>query len=98
MTSNEELLTLIRAEIAGKELQFRGKNNVTPRSWTRKTGGNWNTVIYEYRIKPEPRRRWVNDYPDGGLWTNLYLTEDAAKAGVGPDKDVKQVEFIEVLK
>ena len=92
MTSNCELIMFIKAEIAGRAIQQMPPLDGT---WQEKSHG-WDSS-FEYRLKPEPRVRWVNDYKADGLWSNLYKSEAEAKASAGPVPDVTQVKFIEVL-
>jgi len=59
MTSNEELLTLIKAEIAGKIIQSFECENWFPK------GKGWDST-HTYRIKPEPRE-WIVNVGNSGM-------------------------------
>jgi hypothetical protein len=49
---------------------------------------------YEYRIKPEPRTIWVNEY---GTWLESFLDSDTARR-VGSGASRIAVEYREVVK
>ena len=49
-----------------------------------------------YRIRPEPRRIWVNEYPGGAFW-GIYSSLDAANAAASMNR-VNCTEYVEVLK
>ena len=50
----------------------------------------------EYRIKPEPRTIWVNEYNDGSC--NAYFDKDETKNEPGDLISRRAVEYREVLK
>lgn len=86
----KDYLPLVQALADGKVIQIL------------EVDGAWVDVIPEtfftmpassYRIKPEPREIWVNEYPDG-FGFHYRTKEDAEKFGVG----VRQVCFREVLE
>ena len=74
MTSNEELITFIKAEIAGKIIQILHNDN---------TGhvkvGYWD-ALNTYRIKPESRQWYVNEYAGDPVKGLGYLHETEALA------------------
>ena len=59
------------AELDGKEIQRRSLvkimdcfGNFKPNLWV-DCEPDWNWRDYDYRIKPQPLRLWVNQYPHG---------------------------------
>lgn len=56
-----------------------------------------NSTFYTYRIKPQPRTIWVNEYPSGGRYTYKSKKEaiDMA-AGCRPERTA--VEYREVIE
>ena len=87
----DEMIAILRAAKEGKAIEFR-----------RPGGGMWFSAEpvwcfnkYEYRVKPEPRRLWVNEYA-GSLRCAHYANEDEARRSAGSAD--RQVEFVEVLK
>lgn len=62
--TNEELLTVIQGRIDGKEIQRRIANCCG--SWTTYTKSHWDTTCFEYRVKPEPKVLFVNEYKHVG--------------------------------
>lgn len=51
----------------------------------------------QYRIKPEPREVWVNEYPSGRLGDMHYESQDDAKRGTS-GVNAKQVRYREVIE
>ena len=58
MTSNEDLIVFIQAEINGKTIQLNRKG-----TWNTKDTFTWHKDC-NYRIKPEPREWYINEYPE----------------------------------
>jgi hypothetical protein len=52
-------------------------------------------IKYSYRIKPEPRTFWVNQYKDS--FGDLYTTEEEAKSK-SIDTKVRIIKLVEVLE
>jgi hypothetical protein len=92
----QEMMGVIQAYVDGKRIQktTSGRNNWVdePLSWSI----SWDFSNYDYRIKPEPRIIYVNEYPDGigGLF---HHTVYYAKISAAPTC-IRQVKFIEVLE
>ena len=92
MTSNEELIAYIQAEMDGKEIQYKQNTE----AWYAKnplSGWNSNTI---YRVKPEPREWYVNEYSPGDLGYVLYDTATAAKKRTSDE--TQQIKIREVLE
>lgn len=69
----KNLLPIIQAFADGKEVQWQ-------------ESGKWRTAVgpsfcadFEWRIKPEPREIWVNEYKFG---SDVYYSKEAAKANL----------------
>ncbi len=71
----QDFLPLVQALAEGKTVQYR----LLGEKWS--TGGDVDFSLPpdQYRIKPEPREIWVNEYPEGDSHTH-YSAESAAKA------------------
>jgi len=62
MTHNE-MIAVIQADRDGKEVEWRPTG---AERWRLATP-LWDFDTCEYRIKPEPKAIWVNEYEDGSL-------------------------------
>lgn len=73
MTTIEEQIKLLQAVADGKTLQFSNKHNST--DW-RDASPEWHSSIkrgdismavelYNWRVKPEPSVKWINECSDG---------------------------------
>ena len=91
MTSNEDMVKFINAEIDGFTVQRK-----IDTLWCAR-GNSWDSKR-TYRIKPEPRVRWINYYKDSEPYSIAYKTESAAKASADAGVDTNQVKFIEDIK
>ena len=73
MTTIQEHIALLQAVAEGKTLQFASKSNPTEwkdasQDWhdgVKQGGIHIETVIYNWRIKPEPSVKWLNECIDG---------------------------------
>lgn len=95
----DEAIRLLQAAKEGKVIECRERGVPEP-FWTETScRDSWGIRAfafddYEYRIKPEPRRWWVNVYPNG-VRTAHETRELAAAAGGG---HVECVEVVEVVQ
>ena len=55
----------------------------------------WNWTSFDYRVKPEPRRIWVNMYCNRMGFAHASREQADANAG---DVSTECVEFVEVVK
>lgn len=77
----KELLPIIQAFADGKQIQFK---SVCKNKW------EWKDVEdpqwfdrNEYRVKPEPKEVWVNEYPSGSMfgYSSKYLADESKVYG-----------------
>lgn len=61
--TNAELIACIQAEEQGKVVECRMRN--TTAAWKPHTPEWWDNRLFEYRIRPEPRKCWVKWMDDG---------------------------------
>jgi len=108
MTSklNSEGLSKLERDMAvleclrdGVQLQFRERH--TDNSWEDRCMTAYvgiNTCLYDYRIKPEPKTLYVNEYPHGcSVYTNRSMAEDYYQEEEGLRCAVPYQEIIEEL-
>ena len=95
MTSNEDLIKYIQAELDGKEIQIEDDLG----GWIFKLASEKWYAGHNYRIKPEPREWYVNEYPRNlghkGLGY-LHETKELAKS-FGGEKVCKIIKVREIL-
>ena len=68
----KEHIALLQAVAEGKTLQFASKSNPTEwkdanqdwHDWVKQGSISIETVIYNWRIKPEPSVKWLNERSD----------------------------------
>lgn len=79
-----------------KPVQFRERYTGNP--WTDRAKGMYigiSTSLYEYRVKPEPKTIYVNEYPG---YTCSYSREDLAKSFAGADAIRVAVPYREIIE
>ncbi len=96
MTKDEakEYLPLITALAEGKTIQFL---NTTSKEW--RDCNTMNVFGYApecFRIKPEPKVIWVNEYTDGNH--NAYRSKERAMNMSKNDNTRVAVKYIEVIE
>lgn len=90
----QEKIDAMTAFRDGKEIEFR---IIDSGKWIESREPNWDFTSFEYRIKPEPRRIWINEYPDG-LSAQLHPSQAAADNSAAKETRIRSIEFVEVLK
>ena len=105
MTSIEEQIKLLQAVLDGKTLQATRKSD--PTNWkdahptwydaVKKGTQSIDVVLYNWRIKPEPAVKWLNEYQDGSAV--VYSSECAAREGAKYPSQYRRiaVKYQEVL-
>ena len=97
----KELLPVITAFAEGKKIQYRHRGAVVMSGW-----GDADMAVFsddcDYRIKPKPRRVFVNEYfgpvllePHLGRAGHHSESEAVSNCGAGVSR---VVEFVEVVK
>lgn len=94
MTRDEakKLLPIIQAFAEGKEVQYF-------------TGSGWETtsipsfdLVVQWRIKPEPKEIWVNEYESGIIKMLGHPTKELADCSANQSVSRKAVRYREVLE
>lgn len=97
MSTLQEKIAVMQAAERGEAIQSSGAFSCqAPCDWEDDNTPNWDWDALEYRVKPEPRVLYANEFQERGLSTNHYRTEDAAKSAAG-EKISKIIKFVEVL-
>ena len=88
----KDFLPLVQALAEGKTIQRKGSGS---EAWSDVENTDFAFPVSYYRIKPEPRRIWVNEYECGVTYAYASLTEAEREA----TKDAKRiaVEYVEVI-
>jgi hypothetical protein len=95
---------IIQAALDGKIIESKLRNN-SEATWINRSnctelGVEFNFVSFEYRVKPEPREFFINEYPRAGEGSDfggtLFDTAEAANKG-SYSKHNKVVRLREVL-
>jgi hypothetical protein len=94
--SIDEMVAVLQAFKDGKKIQVRAAGRPDSVWWTLKhTDPSWNFVANEYRVLPEPRTVWVNEYA-GRLGSSAHETKADADH-VAFNVTHKAIQFVEVV-
>jgi len=74
--THDEMIAVLRAHKEGRAIQFRDAKDAG--RWFDAGNYRWDFHHFEYRIKPEPRTIWVNEY-DGAAMFSYDSEYDATK-------------------
>lgn len=104
MATIQEQIALLQAVADGKTLEFTRKYGCSrwakpEASWVDSLiigTANFYFDIYNWRIKPEPKVLWVNEYSNH-LSPGVHLTEASAKANASYNVVRVAVKYQEVL-
>lgn len=90
--THQEMIDVIQAHKDDKVIEAEHKN---ARHWEQCKEPNWNFHAFNYRVKPEPRRFWINVYPN----TNIYMVHPSSQAAAEGSKGMQgeTIEVVEVL-
>lgn len=92
----DEMIAVLQAAKDGKEIQWRPVSERLDFPWKDSSATALNFADYQYRVKPEPRTIWVNEYPDQLC---AYESEQLAVARAGSDPtNRKAVKYVEVIE
>lgn len=87
-------LPLVRALAEGKTIQHSGCGG----GWYDADPCHFSLPPEDYRIKPEPRVIWLNEYSDQSIiWTDQHTTKAAADTAAMPTR-IRCVKFVECLE
>ena len=101
MNDIDYMIAVMQAAKEGKTIQSRRRH---PRPdidacWRDAPEPSWNWSTYDYRVKPEPRRVWLNWYPTMNCRSLYYYYDSRAEAKSFARHEVsEQIEFVEVVK
>lgn len=70
-------IAVMQAWVEGKKVEYRNRVHKTS-VWRNEVDPAWDWDTYDYRIAPEPKVIWVNEYP-GGLSTSWGSKDQAEK-------------------
>ena len=88
--THDEMIAVLVAHRDGKVIQREDKD-----TWRFAPNPTWNFGSYNYRVKPEPRVVFINEYAYG-LGVNHYKSKNEAKESAGRHSGT--VKFIEVFE
>lgn len=94
MTTTQEKIKVMQAFCEGKAIQYRKKDSLN--QWYNvgvEPIWDWNQV--DYRIKPEPRVIYVNEYAEGLAHVHFNSEVEAKTVGYNT---IRQIKFVEVLE
>jgi len=95
--TEQEIIDVVTAFKDGKKIQSRARKDTRqsePYKWMPNHNPLWDFSLNEYRVAPEPRVIWINEYPQS-LGMPRTTKEDALK-NVEPRCIRKAVKFVEV--
>ena len=96
MNDIDYMIAVLQAAKEGKTIQYGARRNRgTDKNWGDASNPIWDWATYDYRVKPEPRRIWVNMYDDHRGFAHPSREQANARAGNHRDECV---EFVEVVK
>ncbi len=90
----KDYLPLVQALVEGKSLQYNVNRSDEAPKWVDREDFTFDEPATEYRIKPEPREIWVNEYGIGVV--TLHHTETHAREQLGASG--KTVHYREVIE
>ena len=97
MTDIDYMIATMQAAKEGKAIQRRHLHDTDAR-WRDAPEPSWNWSTFDYRVKPAPRRIWLNWYPTIGCRSSVcYDTREEAAKFVYKEVS-EQIEFVEVVK
>ena len=86
------MINVIQAHMDGKEIQATNSAG----GWSDARFPRWDFIRQGYRIKPEPKTIWVNEYDNRGKY--IYGSKRAAESMAGEDVSRIAVKYQEVIE
>lgn len=91
--THDEMIEVIQAHKEGRTIQARHRKK---HPWGDVPNPSWNFFEVQYRVKPEPKKLWVNFYGDI-IYT--HESKEAALSHAGGDRLTRTaVPFVEVTE
>ena len=99
MKDIDHMIAVMQAFKEGKAIQYWARcNRGTDENWGDAPNPIWNWATFEYRVKPEPRRIWLNWYPTKKCRSSVCYDSREEAASFAIHDIAEQVEFVEVVK
>ena len=73
--THDEMIAVLRAHKEGRAIQFRDAKDAG--RWFDAGNYRWDFHHFEYRIKPEPRTIWVNEYVNDQTGVSFFNKDSA---------------------
>lgn len=89
----KKAIEVMQAFVDGKPCEWKFEH-IGP--WDRVFRPTWDWHKHDYRIKPEPKEIWVNEYDDGSA--SAYNSEDKALYAYNDGATRKAVRYREVIE
>ncbi|WP_155393941.1 hypothetical protein [Xanthomonas albilineans] len=100
-TETERAIEVMQAYVDGKEIEHRLlQSDKGWSSWASLTQNwaLWNWINQDYRVKPEPRVIYVNEYPPPGNYGCYYESAIDAETSANPHALRVAVKYQEVIE
>ena len=99
MTDIDHMIAVMQAAKEGKAIQSRyHQHPAIGEFWRDAHTPHWNWTAFDYRVKPEPRRIWLNWYPTKKCRSSVCYDSREEAASFAIHDIAEQVEFVEVVK
>ncbi len=85
-----EMIAVMQAAERGEEIESRSR--LPDATWTYNPFPSWQWETVEFRVKPQPKVIWVNEYV---RHLYAYTTEAEAKENAGANTTRKLVKYVE---
>jgi len=92
LRTTEEMIKIMQTFLDGKKIEFRGISG-----WMPANKPCWNWVRFDYRIKIEPRKIWVNVYSTYNGAAFYSLSESIEREKACPHTLVERIMYVEVM-
>lgn len=91
--TTKEMIAVMQAYEAGYKIQFMDKDDS---KWIIASTPSWNFEEYYYRVKPEPRVIYLNEYKRHDFNGSIAVdTPEKARKNAAPDAIRTAVRFVE---
>ena len=76
--STRDKIEVMQAFVDGKVIEYKlWTTSEDPKNWRECLNPLWDWDVHSYRIKPEPKVIWANEYVGG--WGYFYSSREGAK-------------------
>ena len=99
MTDIDYMIAVMQAAKEGKAIQSRLRaHRDVDEFWSYAPAPSWNWTVFDYRVKPELRRVWLNWYPTKNCRSSVCYESREEAASFALHDTAEQIEFVEVMK